>query len=101
MNRHCPRPPDAPEKFSPAALLPRACRVLGICLASTLLAVSHACGGVMVLGPNYDGEANVPPGSSNFVALTMGLWHVVTLTRGGEVKAWGYNLYGQANVPAG
>ena len=50
--------------------------------------------------PNY-GQALVPAGLSNAVAVAAGDTHSLALRADGTVLAWGDNSYGQTNVPAG
>ena len=51
--------------------------------------------------PNY-GETNVAALSNSFVtAIAAGYQHSLALKSDGTVSAWGYNLYGQTNPPAG
>ena len=54
-------------------------------------------------GYNMSGEASVPAGLSNIVAIAAGYQFnlAVTTNGGGTVVAWGYNGEGQCNVPAG
>lgn len=50
-------------------------------------------------GENNHGQATVPPGLTNVVAVAAGRVHALALTDEGRVVAWGNNLYGQTNVP--
>ncbi len=50
-------------------------------------------------GENSRGQATVPPGLTNVVAVAAGRVHALALTGDGRVVAWGNNLYGQTNVP--
>ena len=49
--------------------------------------------------PHY-GQALVPIGLSNVVAVAAGGNHSVALQSDGTVVAWGDNTYGQTNTPA-
>jgi alpha-tubulin suppressor-like RCC1 family protein len=55
----------------------------------------------MAWGKNTDGQAGVPAGLSNVVAVGAGSLHSVALQSDGSVAAWGSNALGQLNVPAG
>lgn len=52
-------------------------------------------------GLNGDGQAKVPAGLSNVIAVGVGAYHSLALKSDGTVVAWGYNFYGQTNVPSG
>lgn len=56
---------------------------------------------VVAWGNEGYGQANVPAGLTNAVAVAGGMYHSVVLSSDGRVVAWGRNDYGQANVPAG
>ena len=58
-------------------------------------------GRVVAWGDNLYGQANVPPGLSNAVAISGGCDHSLALTSDGRVVGWGYNEYGQTSPPAG
>ena len=47
------------------------------------------------------GQATVPAGLSDVVAISAGGLHSLALKADGTVVAWGDNLYGQTNVPSG
>ncbi len=48
----------------------------------------------------YFGQADIPLGLSNVVAIAAGAFHSAALESNGTVICWGYNFYGQTNVPA-
>src|SRR5690349_19399860 len=52
---------------------------------------------VAAWGYNGDGEANVPPGLTNAVAISSGGWHALALKNDGTVVDWGL----VASVPPG
>jgi hypothetical protein len=56
---------------------------------------------VVAWGLNDYGQAAVPSGLSNVVAIAAGGSHSLALTAEGQVVAWGLNDYGQAAVPGG
>jgi alpha-tubulin suppressor-like RCC1 family protein len=57
-------------------------------------------GTVSAWGNNNDfGQANVPGGLSNVVAISSNLSHSLALKSDGTVVAWGRNDYGQSLVP--
>ena len=56
---------------------------------------------VVAWGANNYGQATVPAGLTNAVAITSGTEHSLALRSDGTVVAWGRNSWGQLNVPAG
>ena len=56
---------------------------------------------VVAWGADYVGQANVPPGLSNVVAIAGAYDHSLALKNDETAVAWGDNLYGEATVPAG
>ena len=67
----------------------------------------HRDGLVVAWGNNANGQAEVPPGLSNVVAISAGgdlgslIEHNLALRSDGTVIGWGGDLYGQADVPVG
>jgi alpha-tubulin suppressor-like RCC1 family protein len=57
-------------------------------------------GTVIAWGDNEFGQAWVPSGLSNVVAIGAGEWHTLALKADGTVIAWGANNNGQSNVPS-
>jgi alpha-tubulin suppressor-like RCC1 family protein len=59
-------------------------------------------GTVIAWGNNFDGQATVPAGSSNVVAIAAGAGgYSLALKSDGTVVGWGYNgYYGQITIPA-
>ncbi len=55
---------------------------------------------VMSWGTNGFGQATVPTGLTNAVAVAAGANHSLALRASGTVVAWGSNSYGQTTVPA-
>jgi len=51
-------------------------------------------------GLNDEGQANVPPGTNDLVAIGVGVYHTLGLRANGTVIAWGSNVAGQSRVPA-
>ena len=47
------------------------------------------------------GQAVVPAGLSNVVAIAGGGWHCLALKVDGTLTGWGRDDYGQANIPSG
>ncbi|HEY5912433.1 MAG TPA: immunoglobulin domain-containing protein [Verrucomicrobiae bacterium] len=62
---------------------------------------SHAACQVVAWGGNRYGEATVPAGLTNVVAIAAGNFHNLALRSDGTVAVWGDRSYGQTNVPAG
>ena len=56
---------------------------------------------VVAWGADYVGQAEVPPGLSNAVAIAGAYDHSLALKNNGTAAAWGDNTFGQATVPAG
>jgi uncharacterized repeat protein (TIGR01451 family) len=56
---------------------------------------------VSAWGYNVYGQASVPSGLSNVVAVSAGGYFSVALKTDGSVTAWGNNFYRQTNVPSG
>jgi alpha-tubulin suppressor-like RCC1 family protein len=55
---------------------------------------------VVGVGNNTAGQLNVPPGTTNVVAVAAGAAHTLALRADGAVLAWGSNSAGQCNVPS-
>jgi alpha-tubulin suppressor-like RCC1 family protein len=58
-------------------------------------------GSVVAWGDNQYGQATVPAGLSNVMAVAAGGVHTVAQKNDGSVVAWGDDSYGQTYVPAG
>jgi uncharacterized repeat protein (TIGR01451 family) len=58
-------------------------------------------GTVVAWGDNLYGQASVPAGLNDVIAIAAGYYQSLALKRDGTVVAWGDNTYGQASVPAG
>jgi subtilisin-like proprotein convertase family protein len=56
-------------------------------------------GTVVVWGDNSQGQANVPAGLDNAVAVAGGMGDSLALRSDRTVTVWGSNVYGQTNVP--
>lgn len=69
----------------------------------TVVAWGDNYGGDLTYGfsGSYSGQASVPPGLSNVIAISAGGWHSLALKSDGTVVAWGWNSYGQTTIPAG
>jgi hypothetical protein len=67
-------------------------------LATTLC---PAAGTVVAWGANDAGQATVPAGTANIIAVAGGASHSVALKADGTVVAWGFSVSGQTNVPVG
>jgi hypothetical protein len=52
-------------------------------------------------GNNYWGQASIPPGLTDVVAMAGGEAHSLALKGDGTVVAWGHNGFGQTNIPSG
>lgn len=77
-------------------------------LISALLGISEASieaaaqfGAVVAWGENSFGQASVPSGLTDVVAISAGHSHASALRRDGTVVAWGWNFMGVSTVPAG
>jgi hypothetical protein len=55
-------------------------------------------GTVFAWGQNLYGQATVPSGLSNVVAIACGSWHCLALKRDGTVVAWGAGIGSNTNV---
>lgn len=51
-------------------------------------------------GANTSGQASVPPGATNVIAIEGGNRHSLVLHADGSLRAWGNNTYGQTNIPS-
>lgn len=69
--------------------------------ASIFVYVTPAVTQVRAWGSTGYGQANVPAGLSDVLAVSAGGSHSLALKRDGTVVAWGYNGNGQTTVPAG
>jgi len=74
--------------------------IITLAMAGMPLA-ARAAAEVVAWGRNVDGEATVPDGLSNVVAIAAGGLHSLALTAEGRVVAWGRNMDGEATVPSG
>ncbi|HWX18790.1 MAG TPA: immunoglobulin domain-containing protein [Candidatus Binatia bacterium] len=54
---------------------------------------------VVAWGNNAQGENSIPPGLTNVIAISAGIYHDLVLKRDGTVRAWGDNSLGQTNAP--
>ena len=63
--------------------------------------VGGAAGPVVVWGDNASGQANVPKGLTNVLAVAGGSAFNLALNPNGTAAAWGNNGQGQTNLPAG
>lgn len=50
-------------------------------------------------GGIFVGSAQAPVGASNIVSVACGAYHNVAMRKNGNLIAWGWNNWGQANVP--
>ena len=57
-------------------------------------------GPIVTWGDNGDGQCDVTPPNTDFVALAGGGSHSLGLKSDGSIVAWWDNGYGQCNVPA-
>lgn len=55
---------------------------------------------LLAVGDNSVGQLNVPPTTTNAVAIAAGNWHNLALRADGIVVAWGDDNSGQCDVPA-
>jgi len=69
-------------------------------LAATF-GIGGVAGDVVVWGNNANGQANVPAGLTNVLAVASGSAFNLALQAGGTVTGWGNNGQGQLNLPAG
>ena len=75
---------------------------LSFCFCGASLAEAGSRPGtLLVWGDNDYGQANVPVGLNDFVAVSGGYQHTLALRSNSTVVAWGDNTYGQTNIPAG
>jgi alpha-tubulin suppressor-like RCC1 family protein len=66
-----------------------------------VLPATQEFGEVVAWGSNHSGQAMVPAGLSNVVAVGAGEYHSLAVRADGTVAAWGDNTFGQTDVPAG
>jgi len=58
-------------------------------------------GYVWAWGADWDGQADVPAGLSNVVAVSGGDSHSLVLQNDGTITGWGDDSYGQIDIPSG
>jgi hypothetical protein len=63
--------------------------------------LTQTAGLIVAWGNNDYGEANIPTGLNNVVAISAGYVFGLALQGNGTVVAWGYNNAGQTAIPAG
>jgi hypothetical protein len=56
---------------------------------------------ILAWGDDTYGQATVPAGLSNVLAVACGAGHTMAMRSDGTVVVWGRNWYGQTNVPPG
>jgi hypothetical protein len=56
---------------------------------------------VFAWGDDDNGQANVPMGLTNIVAVAGGFTHTLALSANGIVTGWGMNTFGQLSIPSG
>jgi hypothetical protein len=75
-----------------------------VCLAALVLGIGVASGqstgSIVAWGYNAQGQCDVPPPNTDFVAVTGHHVHSLGLTSDGTIVAWGSNTYGVCDVPA-
>ncbi|MDO8541530.1 MAG: glycoside hydrolase family 9 protein [Opitutaceae bacterium] len=69
--------------------------------AAAFINISIVTTQIVGWGRNAEGEATVPAGLNDAVAVAAGGAHAVALKANGTVVAWGRNTEGQATVPTG
>jgi hypothetical protein len=75
--------------------------IITVAVAGMPLAAHAAPEVVAWVWQNESGQANVPSGMSNVVAIAAGDYHSLALTAEGGMVAWGSNGWGETNVPGG
>lgn len=70
-------------------------------LSGTTVHAAATKGIVVAWGGNNYGQANVPTGLINVIAIAAGGTHSLALKSDGSVAAWGDNTFGQSSVPSG
>jgi len=78
----------------------------GATATNSAVATGSACNGALagatwVPGWGEFGQATIPPGATNVMAIAAGAWHSLALLSNGTVVAWGDDDHGQTNVPPG
>ncbi len=69
--------------------------------ATAFVLISFGATEVVAWGANSSGQATVPGGLNNVVALAAGSAHSLALLADGTVVAWGDNSHGQTDIPSG
>ena len=73
------------------------------CVVAGLLGPASALaqhGSIAAWGYNGEGQCNVPPANTAFVAVAGGGYHSLGLKTDGSIVAWGGNEHGQCDVPS-
>ena len=80
-------------------------KIVFILLATLLVIISWPCesafaGYIEAWGDNFYGQIDLVPTGNDFEAIAAGVYHSLALKSDRSVVGWGYNEFGQADVPA-
>jgi hypothetical protein len=87
--------------FKPARVLVMAMLAVQLTLNGFSPVQALSTGSLVGWGNNYWGQASIPSGLTDVVAMAGGEAHSLALKDDGTVVAWGHNGYGQTNIPSG
>ena len=100
LESHTERPVISLPDVPPGSRLPNDIIALGGDVSHSFGLALQAESTVMGWGDNDSGQATIPSGLSNVVALAAGAEHSLALCQDGTVAAWGDSYYGKNTTPA-
>jgi len=87
--------------FKPVRVLVMAMLVVQLALNGLSPVQASSTSVLIGWGNNYWGQASIPPGLTDVVAMAGGEAHTLALKGDGTVIGWGDNRQGQINIPSG